>query len=115
MTHAIVRHLQMLSTLQDMSLTKNQIKTLRGLCHSLKPIIMIGQKGLTTEVLDELEIAINHHELVKIKIALDDRDARKEMIKDICDQSQSENVQVIGKTVSVYRRNEKKPVIELPK
>ncbi len=115
MTHGIVRHLQMLSASQIMSLTKNQIKTLRGLCHSLKPIIMIGQKGLTTEVLDELEIAINHHELVKIKIAMDDRDARKEMIKDICDQSQSENVQVIGKTVSVYRKNEKNPVIELPK
>ena len=115
MTHAIVRHLQMLSASQNMSLTKNQIKTLRGLCHSLKPIIMIGQKGLTTEVLDELEIAINHHELVKIKIAMDDREARKEMIKDICEKSQSENVQVIGKTVSVYRRNEKNPVIELPK
>ena len=115
MTHGIVRHLQMLSTLQIMSLTKNQIKTLRGLCHSLKPVIMIGQKGLTAEVLDELEIAINHHELVKIKIALDNRDARKEMIKNICEQSQSENVQVIGKTVSVYRKNEKNPVIELPK
>ena len=115
MTHGIVRHLQMLSASQLMSLTKNQIKTLRGLCHSLKPVIMIGQKGLTSEVLEELEIAINHHELVKIKIAMDDREARKEMIKNICEQSQSENVQVIGKTVSIYRRNEEKPVIELPK
>jgi len=115
MTHAIVRHLQMLSALQIMSLTKNQIKTLRGLCHTLKPVIMIGQKGLTSEVLDELEIALNHHELVKIKIAVDDRDARKEMINKLCEQSQSESVQVIGKTVSVFRRNEKDPVIELPK
>ena len=98
-----------------MSLTKNQIKTLRGLCHSLKPVIMIGQKGLTSEVLDELEIAINHHELVKIKIAMDDREARKEMIKNIYEQRQSENVQVISKTVSVYRKNTDKPVIELPK
>lgn len=114
MTHGIVRHLQMLSALQIMSLTKNQIKSLRGLCHSLKPVIMIGQKGLTSEVLDELEIALNHHELVKIKIALDDREARKEMINNICKQSQSESVQVIGKTVSVYRRNEKDPVISLP-
>ena len=114
MTHGIVRHLQMLSALQIMSLTKNQIKSLRGLCHSLKPVIMIGQKGLTSEVLDELEIALNHHELVKIKIALDDREARKEMINNICKQSQSESVQVIGKTVSVFRRNEKDPVISLP-
>jgi RNA-binding protein len=113
MTHGIVRRLQMLSASQIMSLTKNQIKSLRGLCHSLKPVIMIGQKGLTSEVLDELEIAINHHELVKIKIAMDDREARKEMIKNICEQSQSESVQVIGKTVCVYRRNEKNPVISL--
>ena len=115
MTHGIVRHLHMLSASQLMTLTKNQIKSLRGLCHTLKPVIMIGQKGLTNEVLDELEIAINHHELVKIKIAMDDREARKEMIKNICEQSQSENVQVIGKTVSIYRRNEKNPVITLPK
>jgi RNA-binding protein len=97
-----------------MSLTKNQVKFLRGLCHSLKPVIMIGQKGLTNEVLDELEIALNHHELVKIKIASDDREARKEMIKNICEQSLSQSVQIIGKTVSVYRRNEKDPVITLP-
>jgi RNA-binding protein len=98
-----------------MSLTKNQIKFLRGLCHSLNPVVMIGQKGLTDEVLSELEIALNHHELVKIKIAIDDREARKELVNSICEQSQSESVQVIGKTVSVYRQNEEKPVIALPK
>lgn len=98
-----------------MSLTKNQIKFLRGLCHSLNPVVMIGQKGLTNEVLDELDIALNHHELVKIKIAIDDREARKEIINSLCEQSQSVSVQVIGKTVSVYRQNEKKPVITLPK
>ena len=98
-----------------MSLTKNQIKFLRGLCHSLNPVVMIGQKGLTDEVLSELEIALNHHELVKIKIAIDDREARKELVNSICEQSQSESIQVIGKTVSVYRQNEKKPVIAIPK
>lgn len=98
-----------------MSLTKNQIKFLRGLCHSLNPVVMIGQKGLTDEVLSELEIALNHHELVKIKIAIDDREARKELVNSICEQSQSESIQVIGKTVSVYRQNEEKPVIALPK
>jgi len=98
-----------------MSLTKNQIKFLRGLCHSLNPVVMIGQKGLTDEVLSELEIALDHHELVKIKIAIDDREARKELVNSICEQSQSESIQVIGKTVSVYRQNKEKPVIALPK
>ena len=76
---------------------------------------MLGQKGLTEEVLNELEIALTHHELVKIKLAVDDRDARKQMIADICDKSQSEEVQSIGKTLSVYRVNSDKAVIELPK
>ena len=76
---------------------------------------MLGQKGLTEEVLNELEIALTHHELVKIKLAVDDRDARKQMIADICDKSNSEEVQSIGKTLSVYRVNSDKAVIELPK
>ena len=98
-----------------MSLSKKQIKFLRAKCHDLKAVIMLGQKGLTEEVLNELEIALTHHELVKIKLAVDDRDARKQMIADICDRSQSEEVQSIGKTLSVYRVNPDKAVIELPK
>jgi len=98
-----------------MSLSKKQIKFLRAKCHDLKAVIMLGQKGLTEEVLIEIEIALNHHELVKIKLAVDDRDARKQMIADICDRSQSEEVQSIGKTLSVYRVNPDKAIIELPK
>ena len=98
-----------------MSLSKKQIKFLRAKCHDLKAVIMLGQKGLTEEVLNELEIALTHHELVKIKLAVDDREARKQMIAEICDKSQSEEVQSIGKTLSVYRVNSDKAVIELPK
>ncbi len=98
-----------------MSLSKKQIKFLRAKCHNLKAVIMLGQKGLTEEVLNELEIALTHHELVKIKLAVDDREARKQMIADICDRSHSEEVQSIGKTLSVYRANPDKAIIELPK
>lgn len=98
-----------------MPLTKNQIKFLRARCHDLKAVIMMGQKGFTEEVLNELEIALKHHELVKIKLGIDDKDKRKQMIDDICEKSASEKIQSIGKTVSVYRQNTKKPVIELPK
>ncbi len=76
---------------------------------------MLGQKGLTEEVLNELEIALTHHELVKIKLSVDDRELRKQMIAEICEKSQSEEVQSIGKTLSVYRVNPYKAVIELPK
>jgi RNA-binding protein len=98
-----------------MSLSKNQIKHLRGLCHALRPVVMLGQKGLTQEVLDELEIALKHHELVKIKVAVDDRELRQKIIESLCETSQSEVVQSIGKTVSVFRRNTRNPVVDLPK
>ena len=97
-----------------MALTKNQIKFLRTRCHELKPVIWLGQKGLSDEVLNELEIALDHHELVKIKLGVDDREKRQQMIDAICNKSTAEKIQSIGKTVSVYRANTKKPVIDLP-
>jgi len=96
-------------------LSKTQIKFLRKLAHDLNPVILLGQHGFTDAVLNELNIALDHHELVKIKLSGSDRDQREELINTICEQSQSEVVQAIGKTVTVFRSNAKKPVIELPK
>ena len=76
---------------------------------------MLGQKGLTEEVLNELDIALTHHELVKIKLSVDDRDVRKQMITEICEKSQSEEVQSIGKTLSVYRVNPDQSIIDIPR
>ena len=97
-----------------MSLSKYQIKFLRSKSHDLKPVVMLGQKGLTDAFLNELDIALDHHELVKIKLSVDDRDARKQLINQICTHCQAEMVQAIGKTVSVYRANIENPVIHLP-
>lgn len=97
-----------------MLLNKNQIKHLRGLCHALNPVVMLGQKGLTQEVLDELEIALAHHELIKIKLGIDDREQRQKVADSICETSGAQCVQTIGKTISIFRRNPKKPVVELP-
>ncbi len=98
-----------------MPLSKNQIKFLRSKCHDLKPVVMLGQKGLTEAVLNELEIALDHHELVKIKLAVDDRDARGQITEQICRKCQAEAVQSIGKTLSIYRANPEKAHIVLPK
>jgi len=97
-----------------MSLSKKQIKFLRAKCHDLKAVIMMGQKGLTEEVLSEMDIALTHHELVKIKLSVDDRELRKQLIAEICDKTQAQEVQSIGKTLSIYRVNPGKAVIELP-
>ena len=61
------------------------------------------------------DIALEHHELVKIKLSVDDRDARKKLAEEIIQHCKAEEVQSIGKTVSIYRQNSDKPVIQLPK
>ena len=98
-----------------MPLSKKQIKFLRAKCHDLKAVIMMGQKGLTDEVLNELDNALTHHELVKVKLSVDDRELRKQISAEICDKSHAQEVQSIGKTLSVYRVNPDKAIIELPK
>lgn len=96
-----------------MVLTKTQTKHLRNLAHHLKPIISIGQNGITDNVLNELEIALNHHELVKIKLGAGDRDDRQLMIKQLSTDTGAELIQAIGKTLTLFRRNPEKPKIQL--
>jgi RNA-binding protein len=98
-----------------MALNNRQVRYLRGLAHGLRPAVMIGNKGLTDAVLAELEIALAHHELVKVQIAGDDREARAAFADELVRRSGAETVQKIGKIVCLYRRNPESPGIELPK
>lgn len=98
-----------------MSLSRPQIKYLLNLAHHLKPVILVGQNGVTDALLNELEIALEHHELVKIRIAGDDRESRKEMISLLCEKTAAQKIQSIGKTLTLFKRNTKKPRIDLPK
>jgi RNA-binding protein len=97
-----------------MPLSPHQKRHLRGLAHALRPIVMVGDKGLTEPVLAELEIALDHHELVKLRIAAEGREERRAMIAEIAGRSGSEVVQTVGHTATVYRRNAEKPRIPLP-
>lgn len=98
-----------------MTITKTQQKFLRSKAHHLKPIIWIGQNGLTESVTAELETALDHHELIKIKLRVGDRELRNKMVDDICQMLHCIKIQGIGSMVSIYRKNHKQPVIELPK
>jgi len=98
-----------------MNITKTQHKFLRSKAHHLKPVIWIGQNGLTESVIAELETALDHHELIKVKLRVGDRELRNKTVKDVCQATHSMKIQGIGSIVSIYRRNEKQPVIELPK
>lgn len=97
-----------------MVLSKRQEKYLRTLAHEKKPIIWLGQHGLTDQVLSEIENALKHHELIKIKVRVGEREERDRIISEICRQTSSENVQKIGNTVTLFRRNTEKPRIPLP-
>lgn len=96
-----------------MSLSNRQIKFLRGLCHHLKPVVTVGDKGLSDNVKTEIEIALDHHELIKIKLK-SDRETRSSWAEQITGLFDAEPVQAIGQVVCFFRRNPKKPVIELP-
>ena len=86
--------------------TTKQITHLRGLAHSLSPVVMIGNNGLTENVLKEIDLNLNSHELIKIQVAGDDRDARKAMYAEICAKTKAIAVHHIGKQLVVYRKSD---------
>ena len=88
-----------------MSLSKQQIKRLKTTTHQLKPVVMIGQNGLTEAVQKEIDIAIEHHELIKIRIPASDKASKKQLIDSICSRHSAEPIQAIGNIAVIYRRN----------
>ena len=91
-----------------MALTIQQKKTLRGLAHHLNPVIQIGAKGITDALMDELNGALDHHELIKVRINEGDREARRAIIDAVVQSTGAELVQSIGKVFVLYRRNPEK-------
>ena len=90
-----------------MTLSNDDKKHLRGIGHKLKPVVTIADKGLTDNVLAELGRALNDHELIKVKVSLSDRDAKKTIIAQACQQLKADLVQTIGHVVLLYRRADK--------
>ncbi|HWH39891.1 MAG TPA: ribosome assembly RNA-binding protein YhbY [Usitatibacter sp.] len=79
---------------------------LRAEAHRLSPVVIIGDKGLTDEVIAEIDRSLKAHELIKVRAATDERDARAVWIETICDRLQAHPVQQIGKVFVIYRENE---------
>ncbi len=88
-------------------MTSARKKQLKAQAHSLKPIILIGQSGLTESVLTEIDKTLDTHELIKIKIRAE-REDRKQISQQIIDVSQAELIQSIGQIIAVYRKNHDK-------
>ena len=96
-----------------MPLSARQKKYLRGLSHALHPVVMVGDKGLTDTVLAELDTALDHHELIKVKLR-GDRAARAAWMEQIAARCSAEKVHSIGQIACFYRRNPDKAVISVP-
>lgn len=96
-----------------MHLTESQKRHLRGLAHHLKPVVWVGQHGLKDNVLAEIGLALDAHELIKVKVAAE-RDERTEIATAICGQTGADLIHSIGQMVVLFRRNAKKPRIALP-
>lgn len=96
-------------------LSNAQKRYLRGLAHDLKAIIQVGAKGVTPALVAELGLALEQHELIKVKVAAEDREARDEMIVEMVGQTGAELVNRIGHTAVLYRRSQDKPLVILPR
>ena len=92
-----------------------QKKYLRKLGHQLKPVIFIGNSGLSESVLTELSSTINHHELIKVKIKASNRIIRDQIVDEICKKISTQLVTQIGGIALIYKRNSENPKIKLPK
>lgn len=90
------------------SLSLKRRSELRAEAHKLRPTVIIGDKGLTDEVLAEIDRSLAAHELIKVRAATDDRDARDVWMESICAKLAAHPVQQIGKVLVVYRQNPEK-------
>ncbi len=96
-----------------MALNVKQRQHLKALAHHRKPVVQVGNAGVTAAVIKEIELALGRHELLKIRLPGVEREARTEMLKKICEATGADAVQEIGRVAIVYRRAEK-PRIALP-
>ncbi len=92
-----------------MSLNKAQIKRLRAESHrlKLKPVVMIGQNGLSDNVQNEIAIAIEQHELIKIRIPAEDKIGKRQLVETLCAHNQATLITAIGNVIVLFRGNEK--------
>ena len=97
----------MSETHTPISLTSQARSALKGAAHSLRPVVLIGDQGLTAAVLKEIDLALSSHELIKVKAASQERDQRNEILEQICQQLGCATVSHLGKTLILYRPGKK--------
>lgn len=86
---------------------KNEFKKqLRNKAHTLKPVVITGQDGVSEGVLKEINIALDHHELIKVRVNAGTREQRQELIEQILRETGADLIQSIGHIITLYRKNQ---------
>jgi RNA-binding protein len=87
-------------------LSPTQRKALKARAHKLDPVVTIGAKGLTDDVVKEIDLALKAHELIKVRAAAFEREVRERALTIICQRTGAHAVQAIGKLFVLYRKND---------
>ena len=98
-----------------MELTTKQRQYLRGLAHSQKPVVQIGSKGVGESVFEQIRAQLQPHELIKVRFNTESAVEPAEAAPEVLLQTKSQLVQQSGRVLTLYRRRDQKPTIELPK
>jgi RNA-binding protein len=99
-----------------MSITEKQKRWLKSRVHHMKPVVLVGQAGVTDRLLAELDLALDHHELLKVRVSAGDRELRDVLVAQLVESSRSTLVSRIGNVAALYRANPKRrDAIALPK
>lgn len=88
-------------------LTPVQIRALRKKIHHLLPVVIIGNDGLTPNVIKEINVALHAHELIKIRINSENREAKMHIAAEICEQTKATQIHMIGHILAIYRKSNK--------
>lgn len=88
-------------------LNSKQRQYLKGQAHSLNPVILVGDAGLSDNLLAELDRTLAHHELIKVRLPAMERNERDSLAEEIVMRSGAEMVQMIGRMLVIYRASEK--------
>ncbi len=95
-------------------LNAKQRQFLKGLAHPLSPIVRVGKGGATAAVVAETKKSLEAHELIKVRIELDDSAERRDVAEKLAAATDAELAATIGKIAVLYREREEKPKIKLP-
>ena len=93
-----------MATSSSPSLSIQERKRLRRIGHALNPVVMLGNNGLSESVIEEAQRALNDHELIKVKVLGEDREARAAMIESLAETTKAQVVQKIGKVVLLFKK-----------